>query len=134
MAKDDRHSIGSGLPWLFQTLAAGWPNHPKIIAAALTGAAKHGPREGISAEIAKAYLLHFSQTNAELDGKVAEMIREDKFFFGPLFGMGYTPGQYGPAVRAALDYRLDHTDRHMHYEVAHLAVMSRSAHAKEGFN
>ena len=69
MAEDNRHSIGSGLPGLFQTLAAGWPNHPKIIAAALTGAAKHGPREGMSAEIAKAYLLHFSQTNTELDAR-----------------------------------------------------------------
>jgi hypothetical protein len=131
MAEDNPHNIGSGLPGLFQTLAAGWPNHPKIIAAAMRGAAKHGPREGISTEIAKAYLLHFSQTNAELDSKVGEMVREDEFFFSPAFGIGYTPGQYGPAVRAALDYRLDHMDSHTPDDVAHLAVMSHSAHAKK---
>jgi hypothetical protein len=85
----------------------------------------------MSGEIAKAYLLHFSQTNAGLDSKVGEMVRVDEFFFTGAFRLGYTPGQYGPAVRAALDYRLDHIDRHMHYDVAHLAVMSRSARAKE---
>jgi hypothetical protein len=131
MAEGNRHTIGSHLPGLFQTLAAGWPNDPKVIASALTGAAKHGPREGFSPEIAKPYLLHFSQTNAELDSKVGEMIRKDEFFFSPSFSMGYTPGQYGPAVRAALDYRLDRTNQHMLNDVAHLAVMSRSAHAKK---
>ena len=56
----------------------------------------------------------------------------DEFFFMPAFGMDYPPGQYGPAVRAALDYRLDHIQsRHMHHDMAHLAVMSRSAHAKK---
>src|SRR5262249_14150959 len=131
MAEGNRRTIGSDLPGLFQTLVAGWPNHPKVIAAALTGAAKYGPREGISAEIAKAYLLHFSQTNAELDSKVGKMIREDEFFFSRTFGMGYTLGQYGPAVRAAVDFRLDHTNHHRQNDVAHLAVMSRSTHAKE---
>jgi hypothetical protein len=128
MAEDNRRSIGSRLPRLFQTLAAGWPNHPKTIAAALTGAAKRGPREGMSEDIAKAYLLHFSQTNKELDAKVAEMIRWDKYFFT---AVDYPRGQYGPAVRAALDYRLDQSDpSHMQRNMAHLAVMSRSVHAK----
>jgi NACHT domain len=130
MADGDRHRMGSDLPGLFQTLAAGWPNNPKVIAAALTGADKYGRREGISAEIAKPYLLHFSQTNAELDSKVGELIRKDEFFFSPAFGMSYPVGQYGAAVRAALDYRLDHINHHMHNDVAHLAIMSGSEHAK----
>jgi hypothetical protein len=108
----------------------GPPNDPKIIAASFTGAAIHGPRNGISREIAKSYLLHFSQTNSELDSKVAEMIREDEHFFSPVFGMGYPQGKYGPAVLAALDFRLDRMNRHMHNDLAHLAVMSRSTHAK----
>src|SRR5262249_49750285 len=128
MAEGNRRTIRSELPGLFQTLAAGWPNHPKVIDGALTGASKHGPREGISADVAKPYLLHFSHTNAELDSKRAEMIRDDYLFF-PL-GMDYTTGQYGPAVRAALDFRIDRTDHHMHNHIAHLAVMTRSGHAK----
>ena len=132
MAGANQHSIGAALPGLFQTLAAGWADHPKIVAAALTAAARHGPSEGMSKDIAKAYLLHFSQTNTELDAKVAEMIRRDEYFFMPAFSMDYPRGQYGPAVRAALDYRLDQSDPgHMQRDMAHLAVMSRSAHAKK---
>jgi hypothetical protein len=131
MAGEDRHAMGVGDSMLFQTLAVGWPNDPKIIAASVTGASGHRPRNGISREIAKSYLLHFSQTNAELDSKVAEMIREDEYFFERPFSMGYPQGKYGPAVLAALDFRLDHLKSHMHNDFAHLAVMSRSAHAKQ---
>ena len=128
---DDRRRIGLALPGLFQTLAEGWPNHPKIIAAALSSGFKHGPRGEMNAGIARAYLLHFSQTSADLDRKVAEMIRGSEFFFARSLDMDYPPGQYGAAVRAALDYRLDRANPHMHYDVAHLAVMSRSAHSKK---
>jgi hypothetical protein len=41
-----------------QTLVAGWPNDPKIIATCLTSARQHGPATGINREVAKRYLLH----------------------------------------------------------------------------
>jgi hypothetical protein len=129
MAHDDLHSMGLGYPGLFQALAAGWPDDPKIIAASLAGATVRGPHNGISREIAKAYLLHFAQTNTDLDDKVAKMIRDDEHFFSPI-GMSYSRGKYGPGIQAALDFRLDRMNDHMHNDFAHLAVMSGSAHAK----
>jgi hypothetical protein len=81
--------------------------------------------------IAKRYLLHFSQTNSDLDTKVGLLIRNDKFFFSPTFGPEYARGSYGPGVRAALDYRLDRMNPHFHNDIAHLAVMSGSVHAKQ---
>jgi hypothetical protein len=131
MAETGRGALSAGYPMLMQTLGLGWPNDPKIIAACLTAAQRHGPRTGINHEVAKRYLLHFSQTNPDLDTKVAALIREDEFFFSPSFGMGYTPGSYGPGVRAALEYRLDHMNSHFHNDIAHLAVMSGSEHAKQ---
>jgi hypothetical protein len=131
MAKDDRLTMGAGHPLLFQTLAAGWPNDPKIIAASVTAVTVHGWQNGISREIAKSYLLHFAQANPELESKVAEMIREDEHFFSPAFGRGYIQGKYGPAILAALDFRLERMNRHMHHDIAHLAVMSRSPYAKQ---
>lgn len=116
---------------LTQTLMAGWPNDAKIIAACLTSAQQHGAGTGINREIAKSYLLHFSQTSSDLDTKVAALIRGDEFFFSPSFDMGYPPGSYGPEVRAALDYQLDHMNSHIYNGIAHLAVMSRSDHAKQ---
>ena len=129
-AQEDRHAMDAAHSKLFQTLAAGWPNNPKIIAASVAGVAAHGSRNRMSRAVAKGYLLHFAQTNAGLDSKVAEMIRADEYFFSPAFGMDYPQGNYGPAVLSALDFRLDHMNVHMHNDIAHLAVMSRSAHAK----
>ena len=130
MAETEGRAL-SGHPMLLQTLMAGWPSDPKTIAACLTAAQKHGPATGIAREIAKPYLLHFSQTNSDLDTKVALLIRNDEFFFSPGFGPGYTRGSYGPGVRAALDYRLERMNLHRHNDIAHLAVMSGSDHAKQ---
>jgi hypothetical protein len=70
MAGANQHSIGAALPGLFQTLAAGWADHPKIVAAALTAAARHGPWEGMSKDIAKVYLLHFSHEPLRVDRRL----------------------------------------------------------------
>ena len=119
------------LPNLTQTLCAGWPNDPAVIATCLAVAQTHGPRTGPDRETAKSYLLHFSQTNQDLDIKVATLIRSDKYFFMHSFGFGLKPGSYGPEVRAALDIMLNDTNNHMQNDIAHLAVMSRSEHAKQ---
>jgi len=130
MAETEGRAL-SAHPMLMQTLMAGWPNNPKLIADYLSAAQEHGPRAGINREIAKRYLLHFSQTNSDLDTKVALLIRNDEHFFSAAFGPGYTRGSYGPGVRAALDYRLDRMNPHIHNDIAHLAVMSGSDHAKQ---
>jgi energy-coupling factor transporter ATP-binding protein EcfA2 len=131
MSRSARGSLATGHTLLMQTLAAGWPNDPKIIAACLIAANKHGPRTGIEHDVAKRYLLRFSQTDPDLDSKVAALIRDDEFFFTPSFEMGYMPGSYGPEVRAALDFQLDRMNVHFHNDIAHLAVMSGSDHAKQ---
>ena len=127
----ERAALFSADPMLMQTLCAGWPHDPEVISTCLNAARKHGPGSGINQDLAKRYLLHFSQSNSGLDSKVAALIREDEFFFSPSFGPGYTPGSYGPEVRAALDYRLDRMESHSHPDIAHLAVMSGSDHAKQ---
>ena len=127
----DNSGLFAERPMLMQTLAAGWPNDPKVIAACLTAAQRHRPRTGINHEVAKRYLLHFSQTNPDLDAKVAALIRADKYFFSPSFGTVYKRGLYGPEVRAALDFRLDQISDHAQNDIAHLAVMSGSDHAKQ---
>ena len=129
LAQADRNAFGGGPPTLTQTLIAGWPNNDKITNACLAAAKKHSPRTGIAPDIGKRYLLHFCQTNLDLDAKVAALIREDEHFF--LLGSEYSPGAYGPEVRAALDYRLDHMNNHLQNDFARLAVMSRSDHAKQ---
>ena len=130
MAEWENRTHFGGPPRLLQTLAGGWPNDPEVISVCLIAAQKHAPRTGIDHEVAKRYLLHFSQTNSALDLKVATLIRDDEFFFHTFSGREFTLGTHGPEVRAALDYRFDKTNSHFHNDVAHLAVMSGSDHAK----
>jgi energy-coupling factor transporter ATP-binding protein EcfA2 len=118
-------------PMLTQTLEAGWPHNPKVIASCLTAAQTHSPSTSISPHVAGRYLLVFSQTTPDLDAKLAALIRDDKFFFKRSFNRGYTSGSFGPEVRAALDFRLDQVNSDFHDEIAHLAVMSGSDHAKQ---
>jgi hypothetical protein len=89
-------------PTLLQTLCVGWRNNPKAVAACLASARQHGAETGINRGLAKRYLLHFSQSDLELDTKVGALIRNDQFFFSSSFGPSYAPGSYGPEVRAAL--------------------------------
>jgi hypothetical protein len=128
MAASDRTLFG-GNPMLVNALIAGWPNDPGIIEQCLAATEKHAPRTGIAVEIAKRYLLHYSQTNPDLDLKVAALIRDDEYFFS--MGKAYACGSYGPEVRAALDYRLDRMDNHLHNDIAHLAVVSGSDQARQ---
>jgi hypothetical protein len=74
MAGTGRRALSAVRPMLIQTLVAGWPNDPRIIAACLTAAQKHGPETSINREVATYYLLHFPQTNSDLDTKVAALM------------------------------------------------------------
>jgi hypothetical protein len=122
---------GDAPPNALQTLLAGWPKDPKIIGASLKALEHHGQQEGLNREIAKHYLLYTSQTNPELDEQVAKLIRNDEYFFSMSFGGAYLPGRYGPSVTAALDHHLDQINEHFHNQIAHMAVMSESNHAKQ---
>ena len=66
----------------------------------------------------------------DLQPKVADLIRKDEHFFCRVV-MLYIPGNYGPAVRAALDFRLDQISHHLPREIEELAVISGSDHAKQ---
>lgn len=122
---------GDAPPDALRTLLAGWPNDAKIIETSLKALEHYGREEGLDREIAKRYLLHASRANRDLDEKLAKLIRKDEHFFSMFFGNAYLPGTYGPSVTAALDHHLDRINEHFQYQIAHMAAMSRSDHAKQ---
>jgi hypothetical protein len=131
MLHSEQSPLFSGPPMLLEALMVGWPNHPKIISMCLKATeTKYRQDRGIDRDVAKRYLLHFARSNLELDVKVGTLIREDEYFFMFHVGRGYEAGSFGPEVRAALDFRIAHSNQHMHDDIAHLAVMSGSEVAK----
>lgn len=131
LADDDRSFVQPYQAWIYQTLAAGWPSNPKVVAAALASVRRgFRPRGQISTDVAKQYLLRFCHSDPKLDREVAELIRQDEHFFSTLGRDLYLRGDYGPEVRSALDFRLDQMDAVLTNYYVHLALMSNSDHAK----
>ncbi|MGO9444625.1 MAG: NACHT domain-containing protein [Thiobacillaceae bacterium] len=116
---------------LIDSLIDGWPNRKQVLDACLESGQSRLRRHNIDRDVAREYLLHFSSASGELDARVADLIRSDKYFLSDFgFRFGLKTRTYGPSVSAALDYRLDQTDKVMVHEFTKLAVASRSEHAK----
>jgi hypothetical protein len=116
---------------LLTTLLTGWPHNSRIVNVALDAVKRHGRRHRIDQSVATGYLLHAAQTDDVVDEQVGQLIREDEHFFTVSMGHSYPSGRYGPAVRSALDLHLDRLNEHFHNDIAHVAVMSGSDHAKQ---
>ncbi len=116
---------------LLNTLVAGWSNNSSVVDAASKALNRHGPRHGIDRGVAADYLLHAAQTDSAVDEQVGQLIRQDEHFFTISLRHSYPSGHYGTAVRAALDLHLDRLNEHFPNDIAHVAVMSGSDHAKQ---
>ncbi len=130
LAKSQNAVLGESA-LLAQTLVAGWPRNDKILNICWAAFEQFGTRREISLDLARHYLLVSALTGADIDQRLSELIETHEHFFSLGFSGGYVGSGFGPRTRSAIDTRLGNMNEHLHNDIAHLAVMSRSDAARQ---
>ena len=115
---------------IVQALVEGWPNSDKLYDLAIRSARQRGGARELAGEIAKTYLLATSKMSAQRDKDLADVIRNDRFFFSHIGGSSFCLDNFGPKVMAAVDDHLVSLEKFQLNDIAHLAVTTKSARAK----
>jgi len=113
---------------ILQALIEGWPDSDKLYDLAIQSARRMG-RE-LDDGIARAYLLATSKLSAQRDKDLAEVIRNEKFFFWHTGDFNFSANNSGPEVMSALDDYLVGLEKFQSHYIARVAVITKSPRAK----
>jgi hypothetical protein len=113
-----------------QALIEGWPSSDKLFEMAI-GSCATGPERRLDSEVAKAYVVATSHLSPQRDTALANVIREDRFFFSHIGGFNLGPANPGPEVLAAIDDHLARMEKFRGNDIANLAIRIKSRRAKD---
>jgi hypothetical protein len=115
---------------IIQGLIEGWPDSEKIYDLAIRSVQQRGFEREFNREAAKSYLLAASKLSPKRDSDLADVIRNDKFFFSFLGVVNFVSDKHGPEVLSAIDDRLTTLDKFRSNDIANLALITKSRRAK----